>query len=179
MLGKLAKALLVCTSIAPVLFTLAFIEFRDGNFWFGGARYVLIASLLAVVCWAVLHAADRQLQVVPFKISSASTADKEVLGFLLTYVIPLLFAGTGANATTLDVGTITFLILLFGFVVWGTHAYDFNPLMGVLGFHFYEVTNSQGISYVLISRKHIVNVKDVGCVVQLTEYVVLEKSENN
>lgn len=173
MLGKLAKALLVCTSIAPVLFTVAFIEFREGNFWFSGARYVLIATLLALVCWAILHAASKQLQVLPFKISSASTADKEVLGFLLAYVIPLLFGGT--TNFSLDLETVGFVIVLFAFVVWGTHAYDFNPLMGVLGFHFYEVTNSQGISYVLISRKHIVNVKDVTQVVQLTEYVVMEK----
>lgn len=179
MLGKLAKALLVCTSIAPVLFTLAFIEYRGGNFWFAGARYVLIASLLALVCWAVLQAADRQLQIIPFKIQSASTADKEVLGFLLTYIIPLLFSNSETSGVSLDFGTTAFLIVLFGFVVWGTHAYDFNPLMGALGFHFYEVTNSQGISYVLISRKHIVNVKDVCEVVQLTEYVVLEKRKNN
>jgi len=175
-LSNLIKAVLVATSLAPVLFTLAFLEYRAGNIWPGGARYIGVAILLALICWAVLRAARTQLQVLPFKITSAATADKEVLAFLITYITPLLFAGTPAAA--IDGATVTFLVLLFAFVVWGTHAYDFNPLLGVLGYHFYDVTNSQGISYVLISRKHIVNVKDVTHVVQLTEYVVLEKSDS-
>jgi hypothetical protein len=173
MLSKLVKLLLVCTSLAPVLFTLAFIEYRADTFWPTGATYIATAGLLAFVCWAILQAASKQLQIMPFKVTAASTADKEVLGFLLTYILPLLFTGT--SGMSVDGSTVVFIVVLFGFVVWGTHAYDFNPLLGLLGFHFYEVTNSQGISYVLISRKHIVNVKDVSQVVQLTEYVVLEK----
>lgn len=176
MLSRLVKALLVATSLAPVLFTLAFLEYRAGRFWPSGATYVAIAFLLGFICWAILHAARKQLQIVPFKVTAAATADKEVLAFLITYITPLLFAGDPAAG--IDKSTIVFLVLLFAFVVWGTHAYDFNPLLGLLNFHFYDVTNSQGISYVLISRKHIVNVKDVTQVVQLTEYVVLDRSDS-
>ncbi|MFC4308260.1 hypothetical protein ACFPN2_04125 [Steroidobacter flavus] len=174
MLNKFAKALLVGTSVAPVLFTLSFLEYRSGRFWPIGASYIGVALGLAILCILLMHAAKTQLQVLRFTISSASTADKEVLGFLLTYVLPLFVSGSSAVA--IDGQTVAFIVMLFGFVVWSTHAYDFNPIMGLLGYHFFEVTNSQGISYVLITRKQIVSVRDVTEVVQLTEYVVLDKS---
>lgn len=175
MLNRFAKALLVATSIAPVFFTLAFISYRTGDFWPSGVSYIAIAFGLAAICALLLRAAKTQLQTVRFNIESASTADKEVLGFLLTYILPIVFAGTSDIA--IDAGMIAYIVVFFGFVVWGTHAYDFNPLMGVFGFHFFEVTNSQGISYVLITRKQIVSVRDVTDVVQLTEYVVLDSGK--
>lgn len=174
MLSKILKLFLVATSLAPVLLTLAFIEYRQGQFWWGGAAYLAAAVLLTAGCAGLLSGARRKLEILPFEIESATTADREVIGFLLAYILPLVLSQTGA--VSLDSLTITFLLLLFAVVVWGTHSYDFNPVLGILNYHFYEVRTKGGIEYVLITRRKIVSVREVTKVVHLTEYVTLDCS---
>jgi hypothetical protein len=115
-----------------------------------------------------------QLGVIKVKLFRAKTSDREVIGFLLAYVLPL--ALTGSVAAKPDGWSLLYLVVLFGAVVWGTHAYDFNPLLGLIGYHFYEVEVEGGITYVVISKRTIVDVQQVTEVVQLTEYVLLDKN---
>jgi hypothetical protein len=60
------------------------------------------------------------------------------------------------------------------FVLWSTHSLQVNPVLGMLGFHFYEVETKDGITFLMISRRKISNVKSIQYVVQLTEYGILE-----
>lgn len=53
------------------------------------------------------------------------------------------------------------------------HLLDY-PLLGVFGYHFFEVTIEGDITYVLITRQNITDCKAVSQVVQLTEYMILE-----
>lgn len=171
MLSQWLKLFLVSTAVAPVFFTLAFLEFRRDALW-TGVLYVSIGVLLTSGCLKLLDVAKRKLEVLDIKIESAATADREVIGFLLAYVMPLLLSGTAP--ATLDGITVMFLIALFAVVVWGTHSYDFNPVLGIFRYHFYEVETPGGISYVLITRKRIVSVQQITKIVQLTEYVILD-----
>ncbi len=49
-----------------------------------------------------------------------------------------------------------------------------NPVLGIFGFHFYEVETADGITYLLISRRRIGSVKSIQKVVQLGEFGILE-----
>jgi hypothetical protein len=60
------------------------------------------------------------------------------------------------------------------FVLWSTHALQVNPVLGLFGFHFYEIESIDGVTYLLISRRKISNVMSVRQVVQLSEYGLLE-----
>lgn len=174
MLSKLLKLFLVATALAPIFFTLAFLQYRHSAFWPQGWIYLSLAVLLTAGCVALLNGAKRRLEILQFEVTTATTADREVIGFLLAYVLPLVLFET--SGVTLDGWTIAFLLLLFVVVVWGTHSYDFNPILGILGYHFYEVQTPGGISYVMITRRKIVSVREVTKVVHLTEYVVMDCS---
>lgn len=117
--------------------------------------------------------ASRQLELHDVKVESASSADREVVGFLIAYILPLALAS--GTTFQVDCWAIAYLVGLFGLVVWGTHSYDFNPLLGLLGYHFYEVATDDGITYVLITKRTLVSVRQVTRVAQLTEYVLLDK----
>jgi hypothetical protein len=173
MLSNFLKLFLVSTALAPIFFSLAFLSYRDGDALAAGL-YLGVTVALTAGCVALLRGAKKKLEVLPFSITSATTADREVIGFLLAYVMPLVLSQTGA--VTLDGWTITFLVVLFAGVVWGTHSYDFNPVLGILGYHFYEVQTQGGINYVLITRRKIVSVREITKVVHLTEYVVMDHS---
>jgi hypothetical protein len=67
-----------------------------------------------------------------------------------------------------------FVAALFFLIVATSHSYHFNPLLGFLGYHFYEVNIEGGITYVLITKQNIADCKSITQVVQLTEYMILE-----
>ena len=69
---------------------------------------------------------------------------------------------------------LVFVAVIFFFIVYNSHAYHFNPLLGCFGYHFFEVTIEGDITYVLITRQNITDCKNVSQVVQLPEYMILD-----
>jgi hypothetical protein len=172
MISCLAKLLLVSTSLAPVLLTLWFIKFSEKWDIKQGWVYLIIALALVILCKCILELAKIKLEKMPVKVDAIQTADKEIVGFILVYLLPFINQSTDA----VNKPVLCFVGVLFFIVVWSTHAYHFNPLIGIgpYQYHFYEVTLDGGISYVLISKNTISNCKNVKTVVQLTEYMLLE-----
>jgi hypothetical protein len=186
MLNKLAKLALVSTALAPICLTLWFVEISGAwqsslpwsanlaAHWHVGISYLMAALVLSGLCFGlVLLSASRQgLERLPVKIKSVKTVDKEIVGFLLVYLLPLI--NQGQNTISLPV--LVFVAVLFFFIVYNSHAYHFNPLLGFFGYHFFEVTIEGDITYVLITRQNITDCKAVSQVVQLTEYMILDAS---
>ncbi|RWT04598.1 hypothetical protein [Aeromonas caviae] len=52
--------------------------------------------------------------------------------------------------------------------------YHFNPLLGLMGWHFYKVSTPEGVTYVLVTKKELRRAQEGLTVVQLTEYIVLD-----
>jgi hypothetical protein len=172
MLKHWAKISLVATSLAPILLTLAFLAHMAGHNY-AAVGWAAGVVLLVAVASLILSAASHQLQVFPLEVGKLKTADREIVAFLLTYVLPL--ALVNLHDFSVDWRAIGFLVAIFAVVVWGTHAYDFNPLLGLIGYHFFEVESTDGVTYVLITRRVLNSVREVTKVVRLTEYVLFDK----
>ncbi len=184
MLNKLAKLALVSTALAPICLTLWFVEISSvwqsslpfaenlAVHWQAGCVYLLAALVLSGLCFGLvqLSASRRGLERLPVKIKSVKTVDKEIVGFLLVYLLPLI----NQSQNTISLPVLVFVAVIFFFIVYNSHAYHFNPLLGVFGYHFFEVTIEGDITYVLITRQNITDCKAVSQVVQLTEYMILD-----
>lgn len=184
MLNRLAKLALVSTALAPICLTLWFVElsnawqsalpFADnvGAHWRAGIAYLFAALVLSGLCLGLVWLSSSRygLERLPVKIKSVKTADKEIVGFLLVYLLPLI----NQSHNSISLSVLIFVALIFFVIVYNSHAYHFNPLLGFFGYHFYEVTIEGGITYVLITRQNITNCKAVSQVVQLTEYMILD-----
>lgn len=184
MLNKLAKLALVSTALAPICLTLWFVEIsrvwqKDvpwsenlADHWLVGSAYLLAALVLSGLCFGLvwLSASRHGLERLPVKIKSVKTVDKEIVGFLLVYLLPLINQGQ----STISLPVLVFVAVLFFFIVYNSHAYHFNPLLGFFGYHFFEVTIEGDVTYVLITRQNITDCKAVSQVVQLTEYMILD-----
>src|ERR1700752_285655 len=173
MLNRFAKITLVATSFAPVLLTTAFVAYRKGQFIPVGLGCLVVAVLLTSVCLGIIHEARARLEQLTFSVDSLKTADQEVLGFVVTYLLPLI----GADSLGVDSLVVVFITIIFSVVIWGTHSYHFNPVLGVFGFHFYEATSSGNITYILITRRDLRNTKHVNRVVQISEYMLLDATD--
>lgn len=184
MLNKFSKLALVSTALAPICLTQWFVELnnvwqRSLSFsenltaqWQTGIGYFFAAIVLSALCFGLvqLSASRLGLERLPVKIKSVKTVDNEIVGFLLVYLLPLINQGQGA----ISFPVLVFIAVMFFFIVYNSHAYHFNPLLGFFGYHFFEVTIEGDITYVLITRQNITDCKAVSQVVQLTEYMILD-----
>jgi hypothetical protein len=170
MLNKAAKLALVSTSLAPICLTLWLVEFSKNWNWREGLGYLAVALMLSLLCSVLIRTAANKLEALPVKIKSIRTADKEIVGFLLVYLLPLI--KQSPNAIQLPV--LLFVAAIFFVIVYNAHVYHFNPLLGLFGYHFYEATIEGDITFVLITQQSITHCKNISKVVQLTEYMILD-----
>lgn len=168
MFSKLLELLMVFTSLSPVLLTLWFKEFSDHWSFADGLVYLIIAIILWSFAFIILNISRTKLQLLPVKIESISTADKEMVSFIFAYLIPLL---------EISYPLLFFLLGLFVFIVLTTHSYHFNPIFGLFGYHYYEVSIEGGTTFILMTKKTLMNTNQIKSIVQLTDYILLEKGK--
>lgn len=149
----LAKFLLVSTSLAPILGAVAVNQLALGRPWYCWAFWLVAAVCLAAACWGLLRHIGRSIQQDTFTIKEFERNDKEVLAFLLAYLLP--FLSSKDMAFTGEWITGAYIIAIIAWVIAHAGAFHFNPVMGLLGYHFYAVKDGHGVSYLLISKKQL------------------------
>ncbi|CAJ0778067.1 hypothetical protein [Ralstonia chuxiongensis] len=160
------------TAIAPLSVSLAYIyAAKDFNYQLA-AIAAFSCVLLGAVCLWIIDKAQARLERLPVTIEKAKSADKEVIGFFVAYALPLIFRGQASP----DLGAWLIAGGMLLFVLWTTHSLQVNPVLGLFGFHFYEVETKEKVTYLLITRRKINNVLAIGRVVQLSEYGILESN---
>ena len=153
MLNIFAKFLLMATSLSPVLGAVAVNQFARHEPWTRWAGWLVAALFLVFVCWAVLRYAARNAQQHLFHIKEFERNDTEVLAFLLAYLLPFVSSKDMAFTGEWLTGAYIFGVIFLVFAHAG--AFHFNPVMGLLGYHFYSVKNGDGVSQLLISKAEL------------------------
>ena len=158
--------------MAPVLLTYAWVAYQEDK---NHLSLILLAGclVLVLVCVFLLKYAKKNLERMTFKAVAVEAADRESIAFLLLYLLPLF---------TKEIASFNWqvwfpVLLIFGTVVATGYTYHFNPLLGLIGWHFYKVNTKEGVTYVLITKKHLRNATEAITVGQLTEYIVIDLEE--
>ncbi len=165
MLSKFLKIIMVITSVSPVFFTLWFNDFSNQWKIKYGLIWLVISFALIIIAYLILQLSLKKLERIPIQISSIATADKEVIAFIFAYLLPLL---------DINHKMLAFVLVLFTFVAFTTHIYHFNPIFGLFGYHFFEVTTTNGVSYVLMSKRQIRNLNQVTEVILVSDYILID-----
>lgn len=170
MLSRFARILLACTATAPILLTYSFMIWLEKKSALEIISPLVIAILLVVICICILKFASINIQTTPIKVVGISSADREVLNFVIAYLLPLVTT----SLDEINYSLFTFVFVFMTFIILITNTYSTNPLLSIAGYHFYQVTTIGQISYLLITKKVLINVDQVTQVVKLTEYIALE-----
>jgi hypothetical protein len=169
MFNWLARILLTSTAIAPVGFTYAWVALSEGEY-----RTSLIIACLSVaafiLCLLMLRFAKRNLEKIPFKPKTIEAADRENIGFMLLYLLPLFTSKVSSMNWNLWIPTLG----IFALITANGYGYHFNPLLGLMRWHFYKVASEEGVTYVLITKRHLRNASAELIVGQLTEYILID-----
>lgn len=168
MFSAAARFILTLTALAPVAFTYAW------AFWSQDKRLSLglgcICAIMIVACITLLNKARSLVEEVSVDISSAETADRENFSLLLLYISPL-FAD---KISDLNWSLWAPIIIVFGVITATGYNYHYSPLLGMLKWHAYRVTASNGITYALLTKRQLRSALGTIKVRQLTEYVLIE-----
>ncbi len=172
MLSRFAKGLFVATSLAPVLAAFAVEDLAKGHSWLSTAPLWAGFILLPVICLLLMCFARRSLERQTMAVTKIKSTDKEVLAYLVAYLLPLLAKDAidyRANfAISAFVLGMIFLTVLHG------DSFHFNPILAMFGYHFYEIEADKGMTYLLISPNVMRTQSMTTEVVPLFNYVYLE-----
>lgn len=153
MLNGFAKFMLVATSLSPLLGAVAVNQLALGKPVSGWLPWLAVGFLLVFVCWALLRhlAASAQSQLL--RLAEFERNDQEVLAFLVTYLLPFISAKDIAFPGQWLTGA--YILAVIFLVIAHAGAFHFNPVMGLLGYHFYGIKNGDGVSLLLISKAEL------------------------
>ena len=172
MLSRIAKLLLVASSLAPVLAAFAVREIANGKS-VGSAWPLLVATVaLPVICFLVIYYAKANLEQQSIHVKKSKSTDKEVLAYLIAYLLPLL--ATDVVDYRDSATTTAFIFGMIFLAMFHSNAFHFNPLLGLVGFHFYEVVCDDGMTYLLVTNRTIRKQSGESTVVQLSDYIFFE-----
>lgn len=175
MFSKFAKFILVATSLSPVLGAIFVSKLERGKPFLEWFPWLFVALCLVVVCFLLLKYAQKNAQQHLLHVKEFENNDKEVLAFLLAYLLPFIspenMAFEGHCLTGIYILAIIFI------VVAHSGALHFNPVMGLLNYHFYEVKNDEGVSVLLISRQEYRRPDFEVQTVRLAHNIYLQKEE--
>lgn len=172
MFSALIKILLILTAMVPICLIYAYVAFTEGYLWVP-TSLVIAAVVLTGVCYRALTNWTKRLETFPFEFSSVEPADQENLSLLLLYLSPL-FVGKIADV---NYNLLVPALSVYAFVMATSYTYHFNPMISLMGWHFFKVESKEGVSYVLLTTKKIRNVDRIAKVGQLTGYMLIDLSE--
>ncbi len=150
-MSRFAKLMLIATSLSPLLGAVGINKLANGDdYWWS---WLLITALLAFICWGLLTTLSIRLSKNTFTVKEFESQDKEVLVFLLTYLLPFLSSDKLSFKGEWFTGSYIIAIILFSLM--HADAFHFNPVMSLFGYHFYKVKGTDGLSYLLITKNQI------------------------
>lgn len=174
MLNQFAKGLLVATSMAPILGAVAINQIAQDHPWNQWLPWFSVTVLLGLICWLMLLLVSRTGEQHRLTIKEFENRDKEIVVFLLTYLLP--FLATDKLDFTGEWITGAYIFSVIFFTVAHAGAFHFNPVMGLLGYHFYSIKDDSGASCLLISKKAVRRPGEALKVVELTDGIYLQRT---
>lgn len=169
MFSSFTKLLLVMTALSPIALVYGWVAYSEHFYW---ASLALLSSciFLTFSTLVVLGVSEKYLERFEFKFTSVEPVDQENVTFLLFYLSPLFVDKLGS----LNFNVLIPALAIYALLTATSYSYHFNPLLALMGWHFFKVTTPEGVTYVLLTTKKINNVDSISEVGQLTDYMLID-----
>lgn len=164
-----ANFILTGVAIVPVMFTYGVAAFLQGHTIIG--TLLMIGGTAAMSAYFLMvRYVRRHFERTTFSFTAIETADKENIGIMLLYLMPLL----EITISEMTWHIIVPAIVIFSCLAISGYGFHFNPLMNLFKWHFYKAQTDSGVAYVLITKKNLRNVNEPLIVCELTSYTVMD-----
>lgn len=169
MFSGLMKTLLVMTSLSPIALVYSWVSFTE-SYYTISLFLVFLCVILYLSTSFILVSSERYLERFKFSFTSVEPVDQENVSFLLFYLSPLFVD----KLSSVNFNVVVPAFVIYALLTSASYAYHFNPLLGLMGWHFFKITSEEGVSYVIITRNKIKNVDSISEVGQLSDYMLID-----
>ncbi len=148
-----------------------------GAFW-AATSFAVVCVLLVLACLLLLRVVKTDSPSREFRPESVKPVDKEVLTPLVIYLLPYLTQQS--MLSIFGPSLFTWGLLLFVICVFPAVSYNFtfNPLLTILGYRFYQATETNGMPHILITNRPLDQSGKTLDVTLLSECLLVEKKRS-
>lgn len=104
-----------------------------------------------------------------YRLTSIEPADRENTAIIFLYLMPLFTR----EVVDLNLEIVIPTLAVFILIGMSSHIYFFNPLLLILGWHFYRINTPENVTRILISKKTINSCDSTIICIQLSDYTLL------
>lgn len=169
MLNWFGRYLFASTAVAPIALAYSWAAFLQSQYLAAGALFLSMPVLVLLCHWQIKRAL-KTFERVTITPRAAEATDRESIALIVLYLIPLFTY----KFTDLQWSVIVPCMVLLAAIFSTGYNFYFSPLLGLLGWHSYKITDQTGITYVIITKRELRSALKQFEVVQLTEYLLLE-----
>lgn len=158
---------LFLSSYAPLFALLAVTNRTCARAWHALVAIAVVSVLsLVVVMWSKKDETGQRLTVANVK-----PKDGDVMAYVATYLLPFL----AVDVTKLDgVVLLAGFMLVLGTVYVNSNMIFVNPLLSLVGYHTFEVTDPDDHEYALLTRRRELAAGTAIKPAQVTAYIRVE-----
>ncbi|MGY4570493.1 hypothetical protein [Bradyrhizobium sp. USDA 3256] len=164
------KAALFIAAFSPALISVGLARLLSGSPFWDAIYYVFAGFLGALAIVYILSALKWQGETFPFAAKKIESNDVLLMGVVVTYIFPFFI-----RAADITLATIALLALVVGIIFWFTDATAPSPLMRIFGYRFYKAEAANGMVYTLITRREILDPRDIKAVKRISGSMLLEE----
>lgn len=112
----------------------------------------------------------RNLSPISVNIINIKPNDHWVFGYVITYLFPL----ASTVLTDFDYRISIIIVAILIVVIPLVNSISPNPLLFIVGYHFYLIETENGVTYLLMSKRKLCNKNQVKLVNRLFDYLLID-----
>lgn len=173
-MNTVSKIIYNISTVIPLLGTFAiawYIKKEDYTIPLATIGVGLFMSVLLIIMFSY---GKKHLSPTPIRVCDISPNDGWLVGYIISYILP--FGNVVFEDFNIVVCVVIAIILLC--ILPFLNDNPPNPLLFILGYHFYQISAENGISgYLLLSKRKLRRKQDVKVVGRMFEFLLLDKEK--
>lgn len=166
------KTLLFISAFSPVLLTLAYVRYDLHGWQQDVAQLLIIGGIGSTIPYLIIKLLYRTSESIAFEANKVESNDFMLLMFVGSYFVPII-----AHASELPFNMIVILTLALVLILWLVSSLPSHPLLRILKFRFYKLESSSGVVYTLISKREIMDPKNIKYVKKISDSMLMEDAK--
>lgn len=167
------RTVLFMTAFSPALITMAYVRYDIYGWRIDVLQLGVIGLIGSIIPLAIMQLVKSQGEAFQIQAKKIESNDFMLFAFFGSYLLPLVLKGTDVS-----VDVIAIILVTVGVVLWLISSMPAHPLLRVMRFKFYKLESSNGVVFTLISKRNILDPRDIGSVKRISQNMLMENHAN-
>ncbi|QOL14350.1 MULTISPECIES: hypothetical protein [Dickeya] len=163
------RTLFFLSAFSPVLLTMAYVRYDMHGWRMDVLQLVIIGVLGTSIPFIIIKLIKSQGECLYIKAKKLESNDSMLLAFVFSYFSPIIL-----KTADVSINTIMLILAIIGIILWLMSSLPSHPLLRVMRFKFYKIESSNGVVYTLISRRDIIDPKEINRVRKISRHMLIE-----